>query len=130
MDIYYLGYVDKKPKWHINSVNQLYLIVNRVYRIISEKNGTKYLSIHKPENVLKKYEQVFPVIKQSIKRITGEEVIYNNNFPKIEISTDDEQLPLKKLIYFPTLAIVIRYVFKQDGIFYPQVYLDDGLYQS
>ena len=38
-------------------------------------------------------------------------------------------LPLSKLIYFPTLTVVIRYVFKQNGVFYPQVYLDDCLYQ-
>ena len=129
-DIYYLGYVDKKPEWHINSVNQLYFIVNRVYGMIFEENGTKYLSIHKPENVLKKYEQVFSDIKQNIKKISGEEVNYNNNFQKIKFSTDDGLPPLNELIYFPTLTVVIRCVFKQGGIFYPQVYLDDGLYQS
>ena len=36
---------------------------------------------------------------------------------------------LRKLIYFPTLNVVIRCVFKQRYIFYPQVYLDDVLYQ-
>ena len=78
---------------------------------------------------MKKYEQVFSKIKQKIKKISSEEIIYNDNFNKIEISTNDK-LPLKNLIYFPTLTVVIRRVFKQGGIFYPQVYLDDGLYQS
>ena len=32
-------------------------------------------------------------------------------------------------IYFPTLTVVIRCVFKQGDLFYPQVYLDDALYQ-
>ena len=36
-DIYYLGYVDKKPEWHVSSVNQLYFIVNRVYGMIFEE---------------------------------------------------------------------------------------------
>ena len=40
-----------------------------------------------------------------------------------------DSLPLGKLIYFPTITVVIRCVFKQNGIFYPQVYLDDCLYQ-
>ena len=31
LDIYYIGYVDKKPDWNVNSVNPLYLMVNRVY---------------------------------------------------------------------------------------------------
>ena len=127
IDIYYLGYADKKPEWHVNGVNQLYFLLNRVYRSISEESGIKYLAIHKPENVLKKYKQVFSENKQNIIKISGEEVIYNDNFHKIEISTDDV-LPLKKQIYFPTLTVVIRRVFKQGGIFYPQVYLDDRLW--
>ena len=42
IDIYYIGYVDKKPEWQVNSVNPLYLIINRVYGSISEKNGNKF----------------------------------------------------------------------------------------
>ena len=47
IDIYYIGYVHKKPQWQVNSVNSLYLIVNRVYGSISEKNGNKFLTIEK-----------------------------------------------------------------------------------
>ena len=72
LDIYYLGYIDKKPEWHVNSVNQLYFIVNRVYGSISEENGIKYLTIDKPENILKKYKEVFSEIKQKIEKISGE----------------------------------------------------------
>ena len=129
INIYYLGYVDKKPEWNVNSVNQLYLIVNGIYGSISEENGTKYLTISKPENVLKKYEQVFSKIKQKIKKVSGEEVIYNDYFQKIKFSIDDD-LPLNELIYFLILTVVIRCVFKQGGIFYPQVCVDGGLYQS
>ena len=129
IDIYYLGYVDKKPEWHVSNVNQLYFIVNRIYRSILEGDGIKYLTIHKPENVLKKYEQVFSKIKQNIEKVSGEKGIYIDNFQKIKISTDDEP-PLKDLIYLPTLTVVIRCVFKQGGTFYLQVYLDDSLYQS
>ena len=71
----------------------------------------------------------FPKLNKALKKLIGEDVIYNDNFNKIEISTDKE-LPLKKLIYFPNLTVVIRCVFKLGGIFYAQVYLDDGLYQS
>ena len=31
LDIYYIGYVDKKPEWSVNSVNPLYLMINRFY---------------------------------------------------------------------------------------------------
>ena len=32
----------------------------------------------------------------------------------------DNSLPLNELIYFPTMAVIIRCVFKQNGVFYPQ----------
>ena len=41
----------------------------------------------------------------------------------------DDSFRLNKLIYFPTLIVVIRCVLKQGDLFYPQVYLDDALYQ-
>ena len=56
------------------------------------------------------------------------EVNFNSDYDKIKFLTDDS-LPLNKLIYFLTLTVVIRCVFKQDGVYYPQVYLDDCLYQ-
>ena len=60
--------------------------------------------------------------------IDDSEVVYNAKFEKIKFLTDDS-LPLGKLIYFPTMTVIIRCVFKQNGIFYPQVYLDGCLYQ-
>ena len=29
LGIYYIGYVDKKPEWSVNSVNPLYFMINR-----------------------------------------------------------------------------------------------------
>ena len=36
---YYIGYIPKKDKYVINSVNSLYLIVNKVDSFIEEKEG-------------------------------------------------------------------------------------------
>ena len=74
------------------------------------------------------YDQVFSGIKHHIKKIDDGEVNYNADYDKIRFLSDD-LLPLNKLIYFPTLTVVIRCVFKQNGMFYPHVYLDDCLYQ-
>ena len=41
----------------------------------------------------------------------------------------DDSLRLNKLIYFPTLEVVIRCIFKKENLFYLQVYLDDALFQ-
>ena len=48
-DIYNIGYIDKnKPTdWKVNSVNPLYLIFNKVFCFVGEKNGVKYLKIDK-----------------------------------------------------------------------------------
>ena len=58
IDIYYIGYVDKnKPsEWKVDSVNPLYLLINRVYGIVSEKNCFKFLSTDKGDAVLENYD--------------------------------------------------------------------------
>ena len=77
IDICYIGYVYKKPEWNVNSVNPLYLIINRVYGSISEKNGTRFLKIGKGDSGLKKYDQVLSGIKHHIKKIDGNEGNFN-----------------------------------------------------
>ena len=67
IDIYYVGYVDKNPNGNVNSVNPLYLTINRVYGIVSEKNGVRFLTIE--DAVLKKCDQVFSGIKYHIGKI-------------------------------------------------------------
>ena len=103
-------------------------MINRVYDYVSEKNGSKFVTIDKGDSVLKKYDQVFSGTKHHIKKIDDGEVNYSADYDKIKLLSDD-LLPLNKLIYFPTLTVVIRCVFKQNGVFYPQVYLDECLYQ-
>ena len=135
IDIYYIVYVGKnKPsEWKVRSVNPLYLMVNRAFCFIGGKDGVKYLKIGKrignfSDSVLNKWNQVFNATKYHIKKMNNEEVNSDNDFDKIKFATDDSLL-LSELIYFPTLIIVIRCVFKQGDLFYPQVYLDDALYQ-
>ena len=41
----------------------------------------------------------------------------------------DDDLPLNKQLKFPTMAIVVRSVFEDGGKYYPQVYLDECLYE-
>ena len=46
---------------------------------------------------------------------------------KIKINIDDN-IPLNKIIYFPTITIIIKSVKKNDDKYYPQLFLDDCLY--
>ena len=47
---------------------------------------------------------------------------------KINFSSDDE-LPLNKAIEIPTITIVVRAVFHENNKYYPQVFLDECLYE-
>ena len=47
---------------------------------------------------------------------------------KIKFKSDDD-LPLNKSLKFHSMTIVIRSVFEEDGKLYPQVFLDDTLYE-
>ena len=93
------------------------MIINRVYGYVSKKNGNKFLTINKGDSVLKKYDNVFSGIKHHIKKIDDGEVNFNSDYDKIKFLSE-ESLPLSKLIYFPTLTVVFRRVFKQNGVFY------------
>ena len=47
---------------------------------------------------------------------------------KIKFGTDDD-LPLNKPLNLHMLTIIVRSVFEDEGRFYPQVYLDECLYE-
>ena len=108
----------------------MYYIINKVFCSVGEENGIKYLKIEKrySELALNEWNQDFDSIKYHIKKISNEEVNFNDGFNKIKFIGDDS-LRLDKLIYFPTLTVVIRCVFKKGDLFYPQVYLEDALHQ-
>ena len=48
---------------------------------------------------------------------------------KIRFNTDDN-IPISKIRYLPTITITIRSITKKDDKYYPQVFLDDCLYQA
>ena len=79
--------------------------------LFQKKNGNKYLTIDKGDNVLKKYDQVFAGIKHHINKINDSEINYDKDYMKITFLRDDS-IPLNKLIYFPTITVIIRCVFK------------------
>ena len=87
-NIYYIGYITKKPRWNVNSVNSLCLMINRIDGFIEEKDGDKYLgnvSTDKNSEVLKKYSEVWSRIKDCIKKINDSELReYDKDFMKIK----------------------------------------------
>ena len=47
---------------------------------------------------------------------------------KIKFNSDDD-LPLNKRLKCFNLAIIVRTVFEEDGKYYPQIFLDECLYE-
>ena len=135
IDIYYIGYVTVKKIANcnnINSVNPLYLMINEMISHFEEKNENKYLvldDVDENEEVSKKYKEVWEGVKKEIETINGgEKIEYGKDYMKIRFKSNDD-LPLNKPIKLHLLTIVIRSVFSEDGKFYPQLFLDDALYE-
>ena len=130
-DIYYIGYITKKPLYNISSVNPLYLMINKIKGHFEEVDGDKYLIISSENGgILQKYQEVFDGIKEIIKKINDYSypIKYYDNYMKIKFNTNDNIL-LNKTIHFPTITITIRSVRQKDGKYYPQHFLDDCLYE-
>ena len=53
---------------------------------------------------------------------------YEKHYGKIGVSTNDN-VPLNRKLNFPSLTIIIRCVFQNGKELYPQVYLDECLYE-
>ena len=129
-DVYYNGYITKKPQWNVNSVNLLYLMIDKIKGHFEEVDGDNYLIISSENgDIMQKYQEVFDGIKEIIKRINGYSypVKHDDNSMKIKFNTNGN-LILTKIIYFPTITIIIRSVTQKDGKYYPHLFLDDCLY--
>ena len=128
IDIYYIGYIMIKKFGdckNIHSVNPLYLLIYSATRCFKEKNGEKYLILDSTE----KYEEALSRIKKEIETINGgKELIYEKNYAKIGVNTDDD-VSLNKQSKFPTLTIIIRCIFQKGNELDPKIYLDECLYQ-
>ena len=80
-------------------------------------------------SLLQKLLIVTKGIKKEIETINGGEKIENGkDFLKIRFESSDD-LPMNKLRKLRLLTIIIRSVFSKDYKFYPQLFLDDALYE-
>ena len=94
------------------------------------KGVNKYLIFDLDENkeLLKKYKDVWNGIRDKIKEVSSGECDYEKDYMKIKFNSDDS-LPLNKPLKFHNMTITISSVFEEDGKLYPQVFLDDTLYE-
>ena len=115
----------------IYSMNPLYLCINLASGYIEEIKENKYLtfdSIDENEELMKKYNNAFNGIRDKIKEVCSNECDYEKVYMKIKFNSDDN-LPLNKPLNFHNMITTIRSVFEENGKLYPQVFLDDTLYE-
>ena len=110
-------------------------MVGKVIGFTGGKNSNKYLVfdfINKNKEVLKKYWELWDGIKNGIETInsgkSGKSGKYGKDLTKIKFDSDDD-LPFNKKLKFPTMTVVVRSVFEEDGTFYLQIYLDECLHE-
>ena len=108
----------------------MYFIADKADGLIEENHG-KIFNLTTTDNnkeALTKYIELWNRIKNLTKAINGTPVYYNENYMKIKSSSDDILL-LNKLLKLHNLTIAIRYVFQEGNKCYPQVFLDEYLYE-
>ena len=135
INMYHIGYIAIKKIddcENIYSVNPFYLLINHASGYIEEKNGKKYLtfddSVDEHKAVLKNAD-VQDRIKNEIKAINGgKENNYGKDYMKIKFNSDDD-VPLNRTLKFHAMTIIIGSAFEEGGKLYPQVFLDDCLYE-
>ena len=109
----------------------MYLRIDHADGYIEEKSVNKFFifdSANENKELLKKYNDAFNGIRDKIKEISSGECDYEKDYMKIKFNSDDD-LPLNKPLKFHSMTITIRSVFKEDGKLYPQVFLDNTLYE-
>ena len=132
--IYIIGYVTIKKIddcEKIYSVNLFYLLIDHASRYVEGKGMNKYLvfdSTDENKELVKNCNDVFNEIRDKMKEVCSDKCDYEKDYMKIKFNSADN-LPLNKPLKFHAMTINIRSVFEEDGKLYPQVFLDDALYE-
>ena len=133
-DIYLLSWLCEHKKKiseynMINSVNPFYLrIININGQFEKGKDDAWYLGIS-DKDVYKKPVDFFESIKNKIIEKTWDIVEYDKDYMKIKFESNSI-FPTDKDVNIYTATIIIRAIFAKDGKYYPQLFLDDGLYKN
>ena len=106
-------------------------MIHKIKGHFEEVNGDKYLIISSENvDVMQKYQEAFGGIKKIVKRTNDYRypMKHDDDYMKIKFNTNDNII-LNKIIYFPTITIIIRSVTQKDIKYCPQIFLDDCLHE-
>ena len=137
-NIYYISYKINKPEHDINSINNLYFVVDHLYGKIEKINDSKdrYLvtedSIMNGKNI-NFFHYIWNTIINKIKYSREDDIMFDDNeviiedWNKIRFSSDIF-IPNDVSINFYSLVIVINYVIEKNDEFIPEIYINEGYF--
>ena len=138
-DIYYISYGINKPEHDINSINNLYFVVDHLYGKIEKINHSKdrYLVINEDSLMNEKninfFYYLWNTIINKIKYSRGDDIMFDDNeviikdWNKLRFSSD-VFIPNDVSINFYSLVIVINYVIEKKDEFIPEIYINEGYF--
>ena len=139
-NIYYISYKINKPEQDINSINNLYFVVDHLYGKIEKINDSKdrYLLIDEDNHMNEKninflFIYLWDSVINKIKYLRGDDVLFDDNEVIIKDSnkirfSSDVFLPNDVLLSFYSLVIVINYAIEKDDKFIPEIYINEGYF--
>ena len=114
----------------IRRVNPLYLrIVDIKGQFGKGKDDAWYLVIPDKDDVYKKLVDIFESTKNEVIKKTWDALEYDKDYMKIKFESNNI-FPTDKDVNIHLSTIVIRAIFTKDGKYYPQLFLDNGLYKN
>ena len=140
-DIYYIGYKVSKPQYNINNVNPLYLIVKNVVGRVEKIKGSsdRYLVVDESnKKIINVFDKLWSFVKSKIDKKDsdgdGDKIVFGKvdgkitGYNKLRFSSDVDY-PSDTLIEFHSLVVVINCVIRKGNKLYPEVYLDEGIFE-
>ena len=140
-NIYYISYKINKPEHDINSINNLYFVVDHLYGKIEKISVSKdrYLVINEDSIMNEKninfFYYLWNTIINKIEYLRGNDIMFDDNeviikdWNKIRFSSD-VFIPDDVFINFYSLVIVINYVIEKNDEFFPEIYINEGYFEN
>ena len=124
-----------------HSIKPFCLVINRLFGHIEKIEGSndRYLVLDiNNKKIINIFDEIWKYIEQriiadGIWTFVEEKFIFDNenneikDYNKLRFSSNVD-LPLYTLTEFRALALSINCVIEEDGKYYPEIYLDEGLY--
>ena len=101
--------------------------MNSFFEEINKSKCLTLVPTNKSKEKVKKYEELWSKIRDLFRLITKKLDDYDEKHMKIKFISDDDQLPLNKVIGIPSMIIVLGDVFHENSIYYSQPFLDNFL---